>query len=71
MAGVFINRPAGDLCMHVAAVFITGLDLVKPTVKHHFAALRMLFDWLVFGPDRREPSTRRARPERSKHVFKK
>src|ERR1700723_2909694 len=36
--------------MHVAA-YIRGLgkDFEKPTVKQHLAAIRMLFDWLVFG----------------------
>jgi site-specific recombinase XerD len=33
---------------HVAA-YIEGLNLAKPTVKQHLAALRMLFDWLVVG----------------------
>lgn len=34
--------------LHVAA-FIEGLQLAKPTVKQHLAAIRMLFDWLVVG----------------------
>jgi site-specific recombinase XerD len=34
--------------IHVA-VFIEELQLSKPTVKQHLAALRMLFDWLVVG----------------------
>ncbi|MGO9261253.1 MAG: phage integrase N-terminal SAM-like domain-containing protein [Bryobacteraceae bacterium] len=36
--------------LHVAA-YIEGLTekVAKPTVKQHFAALRMLFDWLVVG----------------------
>jgi integrase len=34
--------------IHVAA-FIEELELSKPTVKQHLAALRMLFDWLVVG----------------------
>jgi site-specific recombinase XerD len=33
---------------HVAA-YIEGLELSKPSVKQHLAALRMLFDWLVVG----------------------
>lgn len=39
---------AGVKPLHVAA-YIEGLDLAKPTVKQHLAALRMLFDWLVVG----------------------
>jgi hypothetical protein len=31
------------------AAFIEELQLSKPTVKQHLAALRMLFDWLVVG----------------------
>jgi hypothetical protein len=36
--------------IHVAT-FIEELsqELSKPTVKQHLAALRALFDWLVFG----------------------
>jgi site-specific recombinase XerD len=33
---------------HVVA-YIEGLELSKPSVKQHLAALRMLFDWLVVG----------------------
>jgi site-specific recombinase XerC len=33
---------------HVAAC-IEGLELAKPTVKQHLAAVRMLSDWLVVG----------------------
>jgi integrase/recombinase XerD len=39
---------AGVKPFHVAA-YIEGLGLAKPTVKQQFAALRMLFDWLVVG----------------------
>jgi integrase/recombinase XerD len=31
------------------ASFIEELELSKPTVKQHLAALRMLFDWSVVG----------------------
>ena len=36
--------------MHVA-LYKEELSMVasKPTVKQHLAAIRMLFDWLVFG----------------------
>jgi site-specific recombinase XerD len=34
--------------IHIAA-FIEELELSKPTIKQHLAALRMLFDWLVVG----------------------
>ena len=36
--------------LHVAAyIEALGKDFEKPTVKQHFAAIRMLFDWLVTG----------------------
>jgi site-specific recombinase XerD len=36
--------------MHVAAyIRALGKDFEKSTVKQHLAAIRMLFDWLVFG----------------------
>ena len=51
--------------MHVAT-YIEGFTagLSDPSVKQHLAAIRMLFDWLVTGPDRRlQSGLGRARPQ--------
>lgn len=56
--------------IHIAAyVEQLGLEVSKPSVKQHLAALRMLFDWLVIGQVM--PSNPATSVRGPKHVVKK